>query len=276
MEVLINELSLDGQFIDEDDFFNNLTEVLYLIKIFDELDIDLLKEYCFFNSQITSSLTLLELLKSKRNEIRRLKSLLAKLVNNPPFWNATQKHLSTDRYEYNSINILNSSVAESCERDKVILSFKHDSYLDNTLNIYKNKNLIKIFNIINHIEFFDFLYSKSLIMIKEYCLVRFKNTNLNFELLDDKNSFNILNDEQSSIFLDTFIFFSEMNWENISKSDSLRYKEYNGDWFKNTKYSNQRIDKFRISAKYRCFGFKKDNIFNVLRFEVNHKKSDNG
>jgi len=67
-----------------------------------------------------------------------------------------------------------------------------------------------------------------------------------------------------------------MNWENISKSDSLRYKEYNGDWFKNTKYSNQRIDKFKVSLKYRYFGFKKENIFNVLRFEINHQKSDNG
>jgi hypothetical protein len=121
MEILINELSLSGQFISEDEFLKNLTKVL---------------------------------------------SLLAKVVNNPPFWNDTQKHLTGDTYQYNGILVNGSSLCESCERDKIVLSFKHDNYLHNILDIYKNTNLVKVINVIDRIKFLDFLYSKSFYLQK--------------------------------------------------------------------------------------------------------------
>ncbi|MEA1956038.1 MAG: hypothetical protein U9N02_06050, partial [Campylobacterota bacterium] len=67
------------------------------------------------------------------------------------------------------------------------------------------------------------------------------------------------------------------------KSDGLEYKQYNKPkklktkgWFRNGLYKNIDIYKFRVTQEYRCFGFRKDNRFYVLRFEINHEISNNG
>lgn len=45
MEVFVNELSLSGQFKNEDEFFDNLDKVLENIKILELLNFSILKEY---------------------------------------------------------------------------------------------------------------------------------------------------------------------------------------------------------------------------------------
>ncbi|MDR2692581.1 MAG: AAA family ATPase [Dysgonamonadaceae bacterium] len=51
------------------------------------------------------------------------KSAVSKL--NEPFWESSQKHKVADKYEYNNKNVVGFFLAESCERDKIVISFIH-------------------------------------------------------------------------------------------------------------------------------------------------------
>ncbi|KPV58169.1 hypothetical protein QJ48_18180 [Paenibacillus sp. A3] len=81
--------------------------------------------------------------------------------------------------------------------------------------------------------------------------------------------------------MSSFEFFVELSWDDIGRSDGLQYKPYSpsskhNDWFRNSPYTGKDIYKFRTSQKYRCFGFRENEVFFVLRFERDHEYSDNG
>ncbi|MFK5977174.1 MAG: hypothetical protein QM493_11785 [Sulfurovum sp.] len=280
MEILINELSLNGQFKDENEFFDSFDITLEMIKLIDILDFSLAKEDMFFNVAVTSKYKLSDFLRLRTDRAKRMKRFLAKLSQNPPYWNETQKHYTTDNYTFNDIDISNTSLAESCERDKIVLSFKHNNFLKNNLLIQKNSNDIEIYNITNKNNFLEYLLANNRIDLLIYCQSIFKDSNLNFSLLDDNYGFNILNPSQKKEFSSTLYKFSQMSWSNIIKSGGnkkgLKYKAYYGNWFKNTEYSKMNIFKFRTSQLYRCFGYREGDIFFVLRFEIDHKISDHG
>ena len=277
MDILLNELSLKEQFTSENDFLDNLEEILPIVKIIEKLKFTLLKNYTFFNSKITRAQTLSQVMNTKDNRVRKLKSSLLKLSNNPPFWETEQKHsCANDSYTFNFNNVCGTSLAESCERNKFILSFTHNDYLKNNLIVTKNNNEINIFNIIDKNFFLDYIFSLDKITPLEYCELRFNNTNLNFTLLDKNNSFNLLNTTQIKEYISSFIKFSSMTLNDIKSDGGFKYKSYDGTWFKNTVHFKANINKFRITQKYRCFGYTKETIFYVLRFEIEHKISDKG
>ena len=286
MEILINELSLRGQFEDENKFLDNFDMVLKLIKLIDKLNFSLLKEYSFFQSQITTNSKLDDFLKLRTDRAKRMKRFLSKLAYNPPYWNDAQKHdCSSNSYTYNSNNICNSSLAESCERDKIILSFTHNDFLNTNLEIQKNNTPVNIYNFIDKSNFLDYLLSISQIEPLKYCQFRFQNSRLNFSLIETGYGFDSLEThQQKEEFLKAFHDFArEESWENILQSDGLQYKKYDKPkkkkilgWFRDGTYANTDIYKFRITQKYRCFGYRENDEFFVLRFEIDHKISDNG
>lgn len=269
----MNELSLTGQFKDEDDFFNHFDSILEIIKLIELLKFSIAKEYMFFDVAITYKYKLGDFLRLRTDRAKRMKRFLAKLAQNPPYWNDIQKHDCSDNsYIFKERDVCSTSLAESCERDKVILSFRHEEFLDTQIKVEKNSDKIELYNLICKDGFLDFLLKSSIIEAKTYCQEKFKNSNLDFSLLKNKDGFGLLETtQQVDEFIDAFIEFSTMSWENIISSDGLQYKKYNGKEFK-----NQNIYKFRITQKYRCFGYREDNIFFVLKFEIDHKMSDNG
>lgn len=276
MEVIINELSLSGQFKDKDEFLDNLNELLPIIKLISELNFYILKNYLFYNSKITSEQTLHQIVCTRDSRVRRLKSHLIKLTDNPPYWNDSPKHsCKNDTYTHNSNDICDTSLAETSQRDKFLLSFKHDDYLDKNLVIQKNSNDMTIFNIVDKVRFLDRLYEDRKINPLTFCLHKFSNSNINFTKLEENYGFDMLNTTQTIGFINTFNNFSLMNWDNINNSDGFEYKHYSGNWFGNN-YQDKNIHKFRVSQKYRCFGYRKDDVFYVLRFETDHKISNNG
>jgi len=277
LDVLINEFSLDGQYKDKDEFLDNLETILPSIRLLENLQINLLKNYFFYNSKITSEYIFSDIVKSKDNRIRKFKSYLLKLSNTPPYWNDTRIHCCTnDKYTYNSKNICDTSLAESSQRDKIVLSFNHKSFLNKKFKIQKNKDNIELYNIIHNHNFLDYLFLNKEISPLEFCLNRYEKTNLDFRLLEYSYGFDILNKEQTQVYLKSFAKFSLMKWTDIDSDGGFQYKPYNGDIFKNTKYSVEKIKKIRISQLYRCFGYREEDIFYVLRFEIDHKISDKG
>jgi len=277
LDILLNELSLDGQFINKNDFLDNLEKLLHIIKIIEDLKFTLLKNNTFFSSKITNNESFIDISHSKDNRVRKLKSFLLKLSNHPPFWNEEQKHTCyDDNYTFNSNNICDTSLAETCERDKLILSFIHNDYLQTNLIVKKNRSIINIYNILDKNLFLDYIFSLNKINPLKYCKLKFKDTNLNFTLIDENNGFNLLNTTQTEEYISSFIKFSMMEWTEINSDGGLQYKSYNGDIFKNTTYSSKNIKKFRTSQLYRCFGYRESDIFYILRFEIDHKISNNG
>ncbi len=281
MDIIINELSLIGQFQKKDDFVANITKLLPIFNIIDKQGFGLLKEHAFFDSKITDIETLSSILKSKNSNIRKIKSLLLKLARNPPYWNDSRRHnCDSDTYSFNGNNICDTSLAEASQRDKIILSFEHVDYINQELTIKKNDVNQAIFNIVKKDTFLEKLYQDKLISALKFCCFKFKKSNINFETLEKKFGFSGLNQEQTRNFISSFDVFTSMTWCDIDKSSSkkngLNYKSYQGDWFNGTLHQDKSIKKFRVSQKYRCFGYRENDIFNVLRFEINHKNSDKG
>ncbi|CAA6802635.1 MAG: Unknown protein [uncultured Sulfurovum sp.] len=273
MEVLINELSLDGQFKDENEFLDGFDEILKLIKFLDRLEFILLKEYSFFQSKVTLESKLDDFLRLRTDRARKMKQFLLKLAYNPPYWNDTKKHnCSNNSYTYNLDSICNTSLAESCERDNIVLSFKHNNFLKSNLSIEKNNEHIDIYNFIDKHQFLEYLLSVSKIKPMIYCKFKFENTNLNFSSLPEVDGFSLLEtSQQIGEFIDAFNQFSKMGWKDIMSSDGLQYKKYNG-----IEFGDKVVYKFRVTQKYRCFGYREKDEFFILKFEIDHKMSNNG
>jgi hypothetical protein len=286
MEILINELSLTGQFKDDNKFLDNFDKILKIIKIIDVLGFTLLKEYSFFQAKVTTTFKLDDFLRLRTDRARRMKRFLSKLTYNPPYWNDDQKHdCSKNSYLYHNDNICNTSLAESCERDKTILSFTHNNFLKTDLEILKDGNPVSVYNFIDKSSFLNHLLSISQIEPLDYCQFQFKHSKLNFSLIEIVYGFDSLETiQQKEEFLKAFHEFSgQESWENILKSDGLEYKKYDKPkkkktlgWFREGKYATKDIYKFRVTQKYRCFGYREKDEFFVLRFEIDHKISDNG
>ncbi|MCG3654992.1 hypothetical protein [Aliarcobacter butzleri] len=281
MEILINELSLKGQFDNEDKFLDNLENILRILKLIEIFDFVLLKNSMLFDVNITSSYKMVNLLALKTDRIRKLKSFIAKLSNNPPYWDDNKKHKCSDTYNYKGKNVCNTSLAESCERDKIILSFNHRDFSEDICILLKNTENLNIFNIIDMNKFLEYLLLNKKINCFQYCQNKFKNSKLNFEEINHGFGFDSLkNSQQEKEFIQAFDLFDRTDWSNILASDGLEYKQYtpskSKNWFKGTKFEHINIYKFRVTQKYRCFGYRTGDMFNILRFEIDHEISDNG
>lgn len=281
MDILINELSLDGQYTNENDFLNSLKKILPIIKIINNLNFSLQKNYTFYSSKVTTSKTFSDIIKlnnvaMEKDKKTQLKSYLLKLSNTPPYWNDTQIHNCSDKYFYNDNDVCDTSLAETYERDKIVLSFDHINFLAEWLSVQKNGLNSDIYNISDKNNFLEHLQSIKQIDMLNFCKEKFKNSNLNFDFLDNNYGFDILNTLQQREFLDTFNIFIQLDWHTILSHSKLNYKQYKGT---EINYQNKTIDKFRVtgtSNTNRCFGYRENNTFYILRFEVDHSLSDNG
>ena len=146
MEILINELSLNGQFASDEQFIGNALPPL--ISLLREVDYNkdlLLKKHDFFASKITANTTIYDIIvgniSRQYDEIRRLKLHLVCLFENP-YWEDSQKHSVDCVYLYNSKNVCQQSLAEACERDKVVISFVNPEFSSTNLTVNKEQEEI--------------------------------------------------------------------------------------------------------------------------------------
>ena len=186
MEILINELSLHGQFATVDDFVN--TAVKPLLSLLQQYDPDrdvILKKYDLWSANVTATATLQEVFKGSysrtNDEIRRSKAQLANLIDNP-FWEDTRKHNRPDTYQHNATNVFDTSLAESCERDKVVLSFTSAQFSSTLLIVEKNSTPNSIDNLIVDSHFYNLVRARGLVV--DFSLSdtsRFKKTHFNVQ-----------------------------------------------------------------------------------------------
>ena len=144
MEILFNELSLTGQFDSREQFVDEaLPPLLSLLNEIDSSKNIFYKKQDFYASLVTKTDSVHDILigniSRQYKEISKFKRQLRQLFDNP-YWEDNRKHLSTCAYEYNGTNLCNHSIAEACERDRVIISFTHPNFSGIKLSVLKNNS----------------------------------------------------------------------------------------------------------------------------------------
>ncbi|MWC30773.1 MAG6450 family protein [Paenibacillus sp. MMS18-CY102] len=287
MEVVLNELSLDGQFDSLELFLTTLRSTIKLQKILEIANAPLLRHHELYQRQVTSQLSLFQVLTDNSmrtsSEVRSFKILLQKLMYEEPFWTSSPKHNSFDKYLFLGSEMQGYSIAEACERGKIILSFAHEHFRDEQIEVIKNGDSITLLNIISPDTLINLIWESNLIIDpKVYCHHKYEGSSkLSFSLLEREYGFQMLDQDEIRAFLSTFEAFCKMTWVDIGKSDGLQYKLYSPssqdeNWFRNSQYRDKVICKFRTSRKYRCFGYRENDVFYILRFERDHEISNRG
>ena len=279
MELLLNELTFEGQFTSKEDFIQtalaNLNEILHELEGFGHI---LLKKQDVMYTKITKSETLSDLMLSPpsiyKNEIRRFSLSLLKLANEP-FWEDSMLQDPDIAYIWKSEDIWGSSLAESCERDKVVLSIQNSRFEEPILSVFRQNERIEIANILKPKELLEYLWTKNLISFGEYVKNRFSTGKLDFSKFIDDRNFQVIQSSEQFLFIDAFRKFNELSWEEIGRDGGFQYKDFNGTL---SGFSSQNINlkKFRASQKIRCHGYRDGKRFYVLFLEVDHNLSDNG
>lgn len=281
----MNELSLEGQFENKEDFLEAAVPVMKCLKFIYRRNGQVTKRSTFFSRKITKSETWNDLRGMKGDAARRMKSLLLATTDSPPFWDCEQKRVSDAEslYMYGNINVTDSSLAEAAEDKKMLLSFPNEKYSDSMLLVVKNESMEFSVPSATSLKFLtEKLWENKELKINDYISGRYEGSRLDFSELEPGYGFENFEKEEIEDCIHTFDrFVSLENWDSIFSDRSLNYKQYQPssnmhNWFRGEIYRGKRIDKFRCVNPKRCFGYRKGNVFYVLRMERDHKISDYG
>lgn len=276
MQILFNELSLEGQFAGQDDFIKNaIRPFIGVLKEMEGFSAQLLKKSDAWDKMITPTCNLQSLLVASpvSDEVRRLKLSIVKLTREP-FWDLDSKQHSDSLYFLDGIDIGGSSPAEACERDKIVISFGSSSASLDPLNILRNGTNVRLSNLTCPGKFTEILWANKEIPFKAYLQTRFSGGKIDFSCVDEKFDFSEIQEADQSLFIDTLRKFEELTWDQIYTDKGLNYKEYHATL--GVAYQDIKTYKFRVSKKFRCHGFRKNDSFVILCFETDHKLSDRG
>jgi hypothetical protein len=278
MQVLFNELSLLGQFPDQDTFIKKgLIPFIGVLKEIRDFSTLLLKKSDVWEKMITPTCTLYSLLINnqlrKFDEVRRFKSAIADLTKEP-FWDLDSKQNPDSTYFLDGNCIWGSSPAEACERDKIIVSFLSSSSSSDPLEVIRNGIKIPLFNLTCSGKLTEILWINNQISFEAYLKMRFSKGKLDFTRVEEKLGFSNVQVAEQFTFIDTFRKFEALTWNQILSDQGLDYKAYNN--IISERYQNIKTYKFRVSEKMRCHGYREMDSFVVLGFENDHKLSDHG
>jgi len=222
------------------------------------------------------------LFKRKAFKTSILKPTLDK-IQTEPYWEVNRKHDAQTFYFWNGEVVTDSSIAESFEREASLLSFIPSIYEINSLEIIReetaNRQIPNFFHLKSLLNYF---YESQDLSFYQFCKSFYRNTKLSFEYVNETKSFDLISDKNDEIqFLNSFNLFCEMSWQDIISQGGkgqnkvgLAYATYhNQAAFKGYKLDCN-VDKYRTTQKYRVFGFRKENKFHVLEFDLSHRLSD--
>lgn len=286
--IYVNELSLHGQYNSWEQFLmqnDKFIRTLRWIKNNKE-HYELYKKTELYCSFVTKDEKLYEIRGKKfqlenNDKARLLKSLLLSLQNDPPYWDSGEI-AQNGIYHVNGRDISGSSIAEAAQAGQYLLSFADQEYIDKVLVVLHELEKLRVPSIFSFAYLSKMLYESGSIDINEYVKRFYAGTRLEFGKIEQEYGLQYLEKEEVDDCLRNFDrFVSHENWDNILKDNSLVYKAYTPSqkekaWFRNSKYKDMKIDKFRCVNPKRCFGYREGDKFIVLRIERDHKISDNG
>lgn len=284
--IIINELSLNGQFSDSRDFWmTGMPPFHRAVKDAISLGMKYMyKQSQFYTMKATPNETLYSLLSAKEtriiDEARRYKITLTRAISDEPFWDLAPKQDVNAHYLIGENDVSGSSIAEAEARTGCLLSFIRSSYVNDPIIVQKDGIDIPVRNIWDEKQLYAILFEHGELSLKEYIISRFSGLKLDFSLIDDRNGFSLINQENQIEFIDSFRKFIELDWCEIMTDNGLDYKNYNKNRKSKRYFSDdlwqKGIKKFRITERNRCFGYVDNGIFYILRFDLDHELSDVG
>ena len=171
MDILLNELSLSGQYASREIFVEEILPTL--IGVLEEIqklfNATIYRNQEFYLSKVTSTDTIHDILVGDLSRqypsLRKIKLQLFSLLFAEHYWEDTRRHSKNYSYIYDDNDICNHSVAEACERDRVIVSFRDsDLFREETLSILKNGNeQIDVDNLFNAGHYLNVLHQRGII-----------------------------------------------------------------------------------------------------------------
>jgi hypothetical protein len=168
MELLLNELSLSGQFESVDQFVEK--GVLNILGVFAELQEEdkVLKKYDFYSYRVTSSESIHDVLAGSLSrtydELRRFKIHIAKFFDEP-YWEKSQRHDASLEYSFQAKAVSNTSLAEACERDRIIISFIHEDFKNSPISVSRSTEDIAIDNLFEDGHYTTVLHARGLLTV---------------------------------------------------------------------------------------------------------------
>ncbi|MCM1003352.1 MAG: hypothetical protein NC408_03310 [Candidatus Gastranaerophilales bacterium] len=150
--LIVNELSLDGQFDNEEDFELNLQESCKILGLQHRLNLGLFFSFSIYYRQITHAANVaLYLSTSRSDEARKFRSFL-----DQNFWDEDAKHSPDASYTCTYTSLTHGySLAEACERQCNIYSFEHTNYIEKIIAISKNSEDFSLKNYTNLNDFIN-------------------------------------------------------------------------------------------------------------------------
>ena len=284
-KVYLNELSLEGQFRDIDQFFDDSMPVIKCLKYMNEQGIGVSKQSNFYDQRITKDKKFNDLRGVKNDKARRLKRLLLSMADNPPFWDQEEffKQDISSKYFLGTIDVTATSIAEASEDEKVILSFLHKDYENKELEIIKNKEeCLSVMSVYSYDYLEEYLWKNKETDIYDYLKARYIDRRLDFSKFEKEYGFLDFSQSEIEDCIEAFDRFEEAEgWDEIVRDRTLNFKRYSpasnkDDWFRKSEFKDKKIYKFRCKNPKRCFGYREGEKFYVLRMERDHKISDNG
>lgn len=279
-EIILNEKSLQGQYTSMDEFADSIPQFLKCVGYFMKReDWQIWKRSDLFQAPVTKREAFFNIRGNCSDAVRRMKGFLCQMSDEPPYWDLEPRQCGN--YLEGEKDVTGTSLAEASARTGVVLSFPKSSYEDKEIELLHDgkKERIDSFTSVRYST--CSLYKNGYLSIEEYLKEHYHGTRLCFDEFDFTYGFAEFEKDEIEECLESFErFIGHENWTEIIKDPSLRYKEYRAsekeNWFKNSKYKDTTIHKFRCGNPKRCFGYRKDDIFYALRMERDHSISDNG
>lgn len=281
MEFILNDESLCGQFDRVDDFLDSLRENVKCFQIINNGEENrIYKTYKFYENKVTDSYRLCDLKKYHNNdELVKFLIQLDEIIYESPYWDSDFKQDLNGNYIYDDVDVSCTSIAEAAENKMPLLSFQCDGYIDKVLDVYKGKECIRVHSIYTS-RYLTYNFSKKLKMNRlDQLRAMYNNTRIDCSVLTHECGINELEEQEFDLLIGTLDkFIKHESWESISTDDGLEYKKYHNTAKDNPfwRYRDKTIMKFRFSSVMRVYGYRRGDRFRVIRFERDHRLSDNG
>lgn len=152
MEIILNELSLDGQFTSDDEFAKCLREsIIPVMIIIEETGQALLKSQRLYQCMVTGGSCIHDYLRmSNQTEFTTLKRFLVSLMSREPFWENDSKYEVAMNYDYPGKCQEPNAITEAMDRRGMLLSFSGTAYdKESTIQTKKGEEIIHIFNVLS-------------------------------------------------------------------------------------------------------------------------------
>lgn len=186
MNLILNDISLQGQFSNLDEFTDEInTNLLPLLKTAKDLSLSILKDSTTYSRLVTEDMILADVIQTKGDpDILALKKYLVDISYNEPYWNDDIQTDCSCGYLCKYVEYVPNCFTETCERDGILISFRHEYFVSDYLYLSKNGEEKSIKNCINKYIFLNHLYESKIINTIYY----FKNLNEGIAIRFDEDN----------------------------------------------------------------------------------------